>query len=228
MTSEDIEVLSSSSLLYVEEIKEIQSIFREQLKYVFKNIYLADNGDDAYILYQDKKPDYIITNLNIPNLNASDLIKKIRQVDLKSRIAVVYAANDVKEVLKISKFDISKIIYKPLTSSKLLRLLNHFSNNHFKEMIHSIAPFWIFDSKTQMIHGPSVEYLLTKKESLFLSILFKKNKLMTYDEMEDSVWTGSNKMSEDTIRLFVRDIRKKLPQKVLINIPGVGYRIVSS
>ncbi len=51
---------------------------------------------------------------------------------------------------------------------------------------------------------------------------------MTYDEMEDSVCTGSNKMSEDTIRLFVRDIRKKLPQKVLINIPGVGYRIVSS
>ncbi len=228
MTIKEIEVLSSSSLLYVEEVKEIQSAFREELKYVFKNIYLADNGDDAYILYQEKKPDYIITNLNIPNLSGVDLIRKIRQVDSNTKIAVVYSSTEVHEVLKITKCDISKIIYKPLTSSKLYRLLKLFSKNHINEKIHSIAPFWIFNSKTHVIHGPSVQYILTKKECLFLSILFKQNKLMTYFEMEDSIWAESQKMTNNAIRLFIRDIRKKLPPKILLNIPGVGYRIVSS
>jgi len=228
MTIEEIEVLSSSSLLYVEEVKEIQSTFREELKYIFKNIFLANNGDDAYILYQEKKPDYIITNLSIPNLSASDFIRKIRQRDIKTKIAVVYSYSEVHELLKISKFDISKTVFKPLTKAKLMRLIKFFSKNHICENIYSISPFWIFNSDTNVIHGPSVEYILTKKESLFLLILFKKNKLMSYYEMEEKIWQGSQKMTDNTIRLFIRDIRKKLPPKVLLNIPGVGYRIVST
>ena len=50
------------------------------------------------------------------------------------------------------------------------------------------------------------------------------NKTFTYEEIENIVWGGAL-MSQSAIRSVVRDLRKKIGEKYIINVSGIGYRL---
>lgn len=78
-------------LLIVEDGEDILNIMDSTFKMLVKDIYLANNGDEAYKLFVEKKPDLVITDIRMPVLNGSELIKKIRQIDKDIPIFVVSA-----------------------------------------------------------------------------------------------------------------------------------------
>jgi len=219
--------LSTATLLYIEDDSNSSSFFlKDKLKHVFKSILMAKNSQDALEIYQLSHPDFIIVDINFPNMDVVNFIKSIRRIDKKVQIALTYTYEDMDKILKIVEFGIAKIIVKPLTNTDLEALLETFLKSYRKNEIYKIAPFWIFDSKNFIIEGPTDSYTLTKREWSFLSILFHKNKTITYHEMKNNLWENSQ-MNDNAIHSFIKNIRKKLPPKVLLTVPGVGYRIAS-
>ena len=44
---------------------------------VYDEVYEADNGEEAYRLYKEIKPDIMIIDIHIPKLNGLELLKKL-------------------------------------------------------------------------------------------------------------------------------------------------------
>ena len=66
---------------------------------------------------------------------------------------------------------------------------------------------------------------MTKKEILFIELLFKNiNTITTYSELQKEVWED-NIMTDNALRSLVRNLRKKLPKDFIINLSGMGYKI---
>ena len=68
--------------------------------------------------------------------------------------------------------------------------------------------------------------MLTKKENQFLKLLIQKDRIISYAEMENIIWNEDSVMTPNAMRLFIKNFRKKLPEDVLKNIQGTGYRLV--
>jgi len=225
MMNSQTKILSTATLLYIEDNSSSTSfLLKDKLKHVFKSIHIANNSQKALEVYQLKQPDFIIADINFPNMNVVELIKNIRRVDTTIQIALTYTYDDMDKILKVVEFGIAKIIVKPFTNVDLETLIETFAMSYRKNKTYIIAPSWIFESNNFMIKGPTKSYTLTKREWSFLSILFHKNKTITYHEMKNNLWENSQ-MNDNAIHSFIKNIRKKLPPKALLTVPGVGYRI---
>jgi len=226
MNQELLDKLSSFSLLYAEDEEGIRNNIEEILSCLFKDLYLAKNGEEAYKIYQEKKPDLIITDINMPKLNGLDLIKKIRKHDSKVRIVIVSAHTDLDYMLNAVELHLVKYIIKPITEAKLIDVFNAFIESFEGAKLHNLTPSWIFDEANSVVKGPKEEHVLTKKECNFLSLLIKKSRIITYNEMENLIWSEDNIMTANAMRLFAKNFRKKLPPNILKNVQGIGYQLV--
>ena len=221
-----IENLSTSSLLYITGESNTSLFVIESLNHVFETILLASNEQEALEIYHEKHPSFILADINFPKMNVIGFLKNLRQIDTSTQIALTYSFDDIYKILKIVELDITKIIVKPITLLDLDNLLETFYKRHTGIKTYIIAPFWIFEPNSYIIKGPAKSYSLTKKECTFLSILFRNNKMITYDEMKKNLWKDSE-MNDNVMHTFTKNIRKKLPLKVLKTVNGVGYKITS-
>ncbi len=226
MIDADIKVLSTTSILYVNDSKESSKLLIEKLKSIFKNIHIANNEFEALKIYQENKPNFIIADMSMKRINVINFIKKIRQVDTKIQIALTYINDNLNEILKAVEFGLAKIILKPFTDIELKNLFKIFANSYTEKKVYSIAPLWTFESNNYTIKGPTQTFTVTKKECSFLNMLFKENQTITYCEMKNYIWNDSQ-IHDNVLHTFIKNIRKKLPAKSLINVPGIGYRIDS-
>ena len=72
------------------------------------------------------------------------------------------------------------------------------------------------------------EFFLPKKEFELLALLANNpKKLFARDEIFRNVWGEDNYISDRTIDVHVRRIRKRIGHNVIKTVKGVGYRFVN-
>lgn len=226
MDKELISKLSNFTLLYVEDEEGIRNNINDILKHLFKDIYLAKNAKEAYKLYEINKPDLIITDIRMSEETGLDLIRKIRRIDSKVRVVITSAYTDLEYMLQATELHLVKYIIKPITEAKLNDAFHAFIKSYDSAKIYNLMEGWLFDESKSHIQTPQEEFKLTKKENQFLKLLIQKNRIITYDEMENIIWNEDSVMTPNAMRLFIKNFRKKLPEEALRNVQGTGYRLV--
>lgn len=221
-----IKKLSTFTVLYVEDEDGIRNNIQEILNHLFKKTYTARTASEGFMRYLEVKPDLIITDIKMPGESGIDLIKRVRQNDSKTRIIITSAHTDLEYMLEATELHLVKYIIKPITDEKLMSALEAFIKTHADDKIFQISKDWLFDYSKSLITYNSQEHTLTKKENKFLKLLITKNRIITYEELENNIWDEDSVMTANAMRLFIKNFRKKLPENVLKNIQGTGYRLV--
>lgn len=226
MQKDFINKLTAFSILYVEDEDGIRNNIEEILTHLFKEVNTSNNAKDAYAKYLKHKPDLIITDIKMGNESGLDLLNKIRNNDSKTRIIITSAFTDLEYMLQATELHLVKYIIKPITQDKLMGALESFIKSYDDKKIYNLNPNWIFDVSKSIVTNGNEDFILTKKEAIFLKLLITKNRIITYEELENSVWDEDSVMTLNAMRLFIKNLRKKLPEKFLTNIQGIGYKVM--
>ena len=224
MDEKMLKKLSPYRVLYAEDDAGVRKNVYELLCLLFKEVYLATDGEEAYELFVKHKPDLIITDIKMPQLSGIDLAKKIRESDNKAHIIIITAYTDVDFMLEAIELSLLRYIVKPITEPKLFDALEKFLQAKEKAHLQELAPDWYYDSMQKIITHHSELYELTKKEAKLIELLLEKDSIITYEEIEQNLWE-SEYMSLNALRLMIKNLRKKLPEGTLKNIQGVGYKL---
>lgn len=221
------EFLKDLKVLFVEDEDIIRQRVSSSLEYIVKEVVCASNGIEALEKLEHFSAHLIITDLEMPNMNGVELIKKIRQTNKEVCIIVVTAYTSEKYLLELIDMHIEKYIVKPISLEKLISALesaqNSLSNKNVvkKELPDGYKYDW---NQKILVHEEQV-ISLTKKEILFLELLFKNiNTITSFDELQRVVWKESV-MTDNALRSLIRNLRKKLPKDFIVNLSGVGYKI---
>lgn len=220
-----INKLNAFTVLYVEDEAGIRRNIEEILQHLFKETYSAKNASEAHLKYLQNKPDLIITDIRMPGESGIDLVKKIRQSDSKTRIIITSAHTDLEYMLEVAELHLVKYIVKPITHEKLMNALESFLKTHETSKIYNLNASWVFDYSKSVISNETEDFDLTKKESSFLKLLITKNRIISYEEMENLIWDEDSVMTPNAMRLFIKNFRKKLPEKTIKNVQGIGYKL---
>ncbi len=224
MIEEKYRMLNNKTILYIEDDLELQKNIKEILSHFFKKIYIASNGDDAYSIYMENqnKIDILITDINMPNTNGITLSKYLREYNKNLPIVIISAYTNTDYLLDSIDLNILKYITKPLTTQKIMllldKLLDHFQLNNSLSLNNNIK----FNHANGLLSISNQEIKLTQKESKFFKLLFE-NDIVTYEMMYEYLWDYDKIPSADAIKSFIQKFKKKFPKDLCKNQQGVGY-----
>jgi len=221
------DMLKNFTVLYVEDEEMVRKNAVEFLSRVCKNVLEAKDGKEAIRIWSDEKPDIIITDINMPRLNGLDMASYIRANDKNVQIIVATAHSDTEYLMRAVELQLVKYIIKPITKDKLIGALEKSI-----ELIEDKSKFnlqlsesCVYNAYEKLITQNDKVIKLTKNEILFLDLLAHHNsRVVNYEEIEDAIWAYEG-MSQDAIRSLVRGLRKKVPEGVIENISGIGYKL---
>lgn len=224
--------LEGIKVLYAEDEKELREIMVGILDIFIGEIYIAKDGEEAYKLYKEKKPDIIVSDIHMPKLNGIDFIKKVREEDHNTRVIMLTAHSDVNYLLESTELKLTKYLLKPIRGKDLeeaLRLafeeLKSFKVSNIKSFTLQEGLIW--DFKEQLLLSNNEEIHLTPKERKILQLLFSNlNKTITYDLLIDEVWEEREIYGVDSIKTMIKNLRKKLPKNTIINVYGTGFKVI--
>ena len=137
--------------------------------------------------------------------------------------------NKYNQNIKITNIDNNTInldISDSSYSDLILLKIEDFLNDLESEKVYKLTSSYVFDEDNSLIIGPLGKKELTSKEVMFLKMLLLTNKIVTYSQMMNLLWKNQNEVSANAVRLFVKNIKKKLPSDILKNFQDIGYKLV--
>lgn len=81
-------------------------------KYQMELSALAENGIEAFRLFESIRPDVLITDLRMEGMDGVELVKRVRQIDKDCAIVVVSCMNDFETLRKLIPYNINAYVLK--------------------------------------------------------------------------------------------------------------------
>jgi YesN/AraC family two-component response regulator len=121
----DVELLKKFSVMHVEDDTSVRESLMRFLKRRFETIYTAQDGSEGLKLYQEHKPDIIITDIQMPVMDGIEMSEKIKQINPKALIIVTTAFNEKPYLEKAKALGITEYLKKPVVKDDLMQALKN-------------------------------------------------------------------------------------------------------
>lgn len=224
MNEELLKELKNISILCVEDEDGIRQTIVSTLKYYFKEVYEASDGNEGFELYEYYKPKIVLTDIQMKNCNGLEFVKKIRKIDNETMVIMLTAYSNEEYLMELINLNINHFILKPLNSKKLNDALEKYLQKAVKPIL--LCEDLILDlQKRELIYKNEQIIHLRKREKDFLQLLYNKNgAILKYEEIEFELW-NDKEMTSHALKSFIKELRHKIPVNVIKNIPQEGYTL---
>ena len=226
------------SILLVEDYELLRLDMAEVLENFFKTVVVAENGAEGlseYESYYENNQrffDIVISDIQMPIMNGVELCESIRAISPDQVIIVLSAHTESDYLLKLINIGISKFITKPVNHDMLLKTLYEESskiqeskNDPSQMLMVNLDSEYIWNTTTQILTYKGVPVELTKHELLLLRFfLTKQEHICTGFDIIDYFYRENISINEKNIRNLVFKLRKKIPEKCIVSIYGLGYK----
>ena len=225
--------LSKLTLLYVEDDKELREQFMRILKSKFKDVYEASDGLQALELYAQHSPDMMLVDINLPKIDGLEVIERVRKSDKTTPIVILSAYSDQEKLLKAVTLGLSEYLIKPVPHKKLLALLEHMATmnktNIEEKNIIRLKSDYFWKKKEKILYYGDESIPLTKREIIFLEFMVKQvDEIVAFVSIANLIWENDEShVAYNSLSHLLKRLKKKLPEELIENIYGEGYRITS-
>lgn len=228
-------------ILIAEDDRRIAGYIRRILLVNGYEILSAENGKLALAMTLSHRPDLMILDLGLPDIDGGQVLRAIREYS-SMPVVVVSARTTERDKVEILDAGADDYITKPFGSEELLARIRT-ALRHSR--IYSTA------SETRQEHLPDVrtgeleihfdrrtvtvadrEIHLTQNEYKIVSVLGRNiGKVMTYDSILRELWGPAASTNNQALRVHMANIRRKIeknpadPRYIQTEV-GVGYRMI--
>lgn len=222
-------------IIVIEDDPAIRRFLRTSLGTHGFNVFEADTGKQGIVEIGVRKPDLLILDLGLPDMDGVEVIKAIRAW---SSVPIIILSARSGEQQKIEALDVGADDYltKPFGFGELLARIrvalrhstrpqeqsqdNVFNTGNLKvDLVNRVVSI-----DDQEIHLTPIQYRL-------LMVLVKNaGKVLTHQQILNEVWGPSYQENAHYLRIYMSQLRQKLEAdptqpKFLLTESGVGYRL---
>lgn len=207
-------------LLVVEDEMDLCDTIAEGFRMDGYAVDCCYDGAEAYELISVEKYDLVILDLNLPEMDGLEIIRKVRSVNQEIKILVLSARSQVQD--KVVGLDLGANDYlgKPFDFEELEARVRNLLRRKFtqeKNLLCFDAITLDLTKRICMIYEK--ECMLTKKEfSLLEYFLLNQDKTISQEELIEHVWDKEADSFSNAVRVHIATLRKKLKAELTYDV----------
>lgn len=220
-------------VLIVDDEPQIRRFLRATLTSHNYTVIEADGGKEALMRAASDRPEIIVLDLGLPDIDGLDVLRRIREW---TSVPVIVLSVRAGENDKVSALDSGADDYvtKPFGVGELLArmrtALRHQLQSQAEEPIFRTGELMV-DHVRRIVKVDDVDVRLTPTEYDILRLLvIHAGKVLTHQFLLREVWGATYTGQTQYLRVFVGTLRQKIEPdpaqpRYVVTEPGVGYRL---
>jgi two-component system KDP operon response regulator KdpE len=219
--------------LVIDDEPQIQRLLRVTLEANGYRVFDAATGSDGIVQAAQRRPDVVLLDLGLPDLEGLEVLKRLREW---SRVPVIILSVRDREDDKVAALDAGADDYvtKPFNSAELLARLRAVLRHVQPQGADAIfrSGDLEVDLSARVVRKRGQEIKLTPIEySLLRLFVTHAGKVLTHRQLLTEVWGPKTVEQTHYLRVHIAHLREKLEANPaqpehFITEPGVGYRLI--
>lgn len=225
--------VDGATILIVDDEPPIRRLLRTTLVAHEYRIVEAANGAEALSAMRHHRPDLVLLDLGLPDVDGLELIGRLRGL---GHVPIVVLSSRGDEAAKVTALDSGADDYvtKPFGAEELMARIRAALRHRLQEQ-GAERLFASDDLKVDMVRrlverGGEAVKLSPKEYDILEQLAIHAGKVLTHRHLLREVWRDES-VDPQYLRVYIRQLRQKIeadpasPRHVLTE-PGVGYRLV--
>lgn len=230
--------MNEYKIMVVDDEPDILDLLEKALNIEgFNHIIKVDNGLEAVSACKEDKPDVVILDVMLPDIDGYEVCKQVRQF---SHCPILFLSSKNDELDKILGLAVGGDDYvtKPFSPKEVayrvkaqLRRTEYKQKPEAEQSIH-IGALKIQSDSCQVIKDDK-EIELTAREFEILKYLAEnKGRVISRERLYETIWGEDSFGCDNTVMVHIRHLREKIEDnpndpKYIITMKGLGYKLVN-
>jgi len=217
-------------ILIVEDDKKIARLLQLELTHRHYETQIAVDGMQALDDFEQFKPDVVLLDVMIPDLDGVEVAKMIREQDKQTGIIMVTALDQTRNKVEGLQSGADDYLTKPFDFDELNARIEALLRRKGSEKLAEIqfGHLRFFPDSYRLLED-SDDISLSKTEyDLILYLVRNKNRVVSKDELLERVWGYDFEGNANVVEVYINYLRKKIKsgKHMIKTIRGVGYTVI--
>lgn len=216
-------------ILYLEDDTDLADTIAEFLEDKGFEVVVVYDGEEALEASFSKSFDLFIFDIQVPKLNGFELLENLRAANIDTPAIFTTSLYRIEDLSKGYNVGADDYLKKPFLLEELYLRIQALLKREYKssENIIQIDENIKFDTNLQQVKIDENLFDLNNKESQLLKLLAKnKNHCVTFEMIFETVWSFEDIHSEQSLRTYIKNLRKILGKEKIVSIKKQGYMLV--
>lgn len=220
-----------AKILIVDDEPQITRVLRTALSTQGHSLRIAANGVEAMEAVHTWKPDLVITDVSMPQMNGVELCREIRAM---SQIPIIVLSVRNHDRMKIEALDAGADDYvtKPFSILELqarvrAQLRRNMAEVQEAQRVIALGDFVIDSPQHRVVVRGQEVHLTPKQFDLLVCLAQHAGQVLTHRALLHAVW-GTNADQPEYLRVNIGQLRKKIETsdepRYIVTEPWIGYR----
>jgi len=219
-------------VLVVDDEKAIQRFLKNALSSAEFSVHIAGSGKEAFTAAIATRPDLIILDLGLPDMDGVEVLRRLREW---TQVPVIILSVRDREDEKVTALDSGADDYvtKPFGIGELLarmRAALRKSIQQSPEPVYKVDDLEVdLEHRRVFVQGKEVQLTATEYDLLRL-LVTHAGKVLTHNQILRQIWGPAYMEQPHLLRVNISNLRRKIepeptrPRYILTEL-GVGYRL---
>jgi two-component system alkaline phosphatase synthesis response regulator PhoP len=226
--------MAGEKILVIDDELNIVELLKYNLVASGYKVIYSLNGKEGLNLAVENKPDLILLDIMLPEMDGFDVCKEMKKNKEIENIPIIMLTAKGDEFDKILGLELGADDYitKPFSVRELLARIKVVLRRNLKEEIGdiiSIGDLTIYMDKHEVLKSGNKLELTLKEFELLRLLITNKGRVLTRDFLLDKIWGYEYYGESRTVDVHVRHLRQKIEEddsnpKYIETVRGIGYK----
>lgn len=215
------------NILLVEDNEDIATNLKYLLEKESYQVDIAKYYKEAKEKIYNHRYDFYILDISLPDGDGFTLYKNLIR-ELEKPTIFLTAKEEEESIVSCLESGAEDYITKPFSSRELIVRINKIMARYKKKNQIKVKDI-TFDIDKMAAYKKEEQIPLTSLElKIFSLLMINRNKVITRETIMENIWdwTG-NDVNDNTVTVYLKRIREKVGDGIIITLKGIGYRIDS-
>ncbi|MBI9046962.1 MAG: response regulator transcription factor [Anaerolineaceae bacterium] len=232
---DELDTAQRQRVLVVDDEMDTIFLLKQILRIAGFNVLSASNGEDALNKLAERKPDLVLLDLMMPEMDGWETFSYMREMMEEVPVIIVTAKGTKKDVVKGLKAGADDYIPKPFYNDEVAERVKAVLRRTGtpKELSKLVFPQveLTIDMNSQEVEINEESVRLTPKEFAVLSLLAKHSPaIVSYETIAHEVWGEDSPDVRRRTKYVIYLLRRKFETlnpdiDLIINIDRLGYKL---
>lgn len=190
-------------------------------------VILCRNGQEALDETYKNHFDLYLLDINVPLIDGLSLLKELRRANDLTPTIYLTSHQEIETLSQAFEIGADDYLKKPFNTDELIVRIHALLRRSKGKSRQCIGELCLDELHKCILLGGKELQLSLKEYQLMALFIRNAGEIVTKEMIMDTLWNPSEMISDGAIRVYINRLKQEIGSDLIVNIRGVGYRLVS-